>query len=91
MFNAVREPHLLCDQMKISAESRHVAVLHRGHLFKIPLQDDQGDVPLESFEVMFQTIVDADSGEDSWASIMTTDFRDPWAMVRQEKYELDLE
>ena len=81
MFNAVRRPRLHCDEMKIYPESRHVAVLRRGHVFKIPLQDEHGDVPLEQLTGMFQAILDADMREDSWASILTTDFRDIWASV----------
>ncbi|KAI0204630.1 beta-ketoacyl synthase domain-containing protein [Astrocystis sublimbata] len=83
MFNAVRRPRLHCDEMKIYPESRHVAVLRKGHLFKIPLQNENGDVPLEELTGMFQAILDADMGENSWVSILTTDFRDIWAMNRE--------
>ncbi|KAI0552681.1 beta-ketoacyl synthase domain-containing protein [Xylaria curta] len=83
MFNAIRRPHVHCDEMKIYPESRHIAVLRKGHVFKIPLQDERGDLSLEQLTGMFQAILDADVGEDSWAGILTTDFRDIWALNRE--------
>ncbi|KAI1754791.1 beta-ketoacyl synthase domain-containing protein [Xylaria castorea] len=84
MFNAVRRPRVHCDEMKVYPESRHIAVLRKGHVFKIPLQDEHGDLSLEQLTGMFQTILDADLGEDCWVGILTTDFRDIWASNREK-------
>lgn len=81
MFNAVRLPVVHCDKMKIISHSRYVAVLRKGHVFKITLQNEEGNLPLEKAAAMFQKILDADVGENCWASILTTDFRDTWAVV----------
>lgn len=81
MFNAVRLPVVHCDKMKIFSQSRYVAVLRKGHLFKITLQNEEGNLPLEQAAAMFQKILDADVGENCWASILTSDFRDTWAVV----------
>ncbi|KAI0964931.1 beta-ketoacyl synthase domain-containing protein [Xylaria arbuscula] len=84
MFSAVRRPRAQCDEMTTYPESRHIAVFHKGHVFKIPLQDKPGGSSMEQFTGMFQAILDADVGEDSWIGILTTDFRDIWAANREK-------
>ncbi|KAI0429925.1 beta-ketoacyl synthase domain-containing protein [Xylaria sp. FL1042] len=84
MFNAVRRPRAHCDEMRTYPESRYIAVLRKGHVFKVPLQDEHGNLSLEQLTGMFQAILSADVGEDSWAGILTTDFRDIWASNREK-------
>ncbi|KAI1317088.1 beta-ketoacyl synthase domain-containing protein [Xylariaceae sp. FL0255] len=83
MFNAVRLPIVHCDKMKIFSQSRYVAVLRKGHVFKITLENKQGNLPLEQAVAMFQKILDSDVGQSCWAGILTTDFRDTWAVNRE--------
>ncbi|KAI1293103.1 beta-ketoacyl synthase domain-containing protein [Xylaria venustula] len=84
MFGAVRRPRVQCDEMRTYPESRHIAVLRRGHVFKIPLQDKPGVSSTGQLTGLFQAILDAKVGEDSWVGILTTDFRDIWASNREK-------
>lgn len=82
LFNAVREPNVDCDKMMRYPDNEYVAVLRRGHLFKVPLK--QGDVTIsyDMLKATYQAIVHLDLKDKSWAGILTTDNRDSWGLVR---------
>lgn len=83
MFNTVREPHPGCDKMQRHPGNDYCAVLRRGHVFTVPLRHNGGEASYGSLRDAFQAILDrGDLGEDSWAGMLTTDFRDPWATNR---------
>lgn len=83
MFNTVREPHPRCDKMQRYPGNDYCAVLRRGHVFTVPLRHNGEEASYESLRDAFQSIVDrGDLGTDSWAGMLTTDFRDPWATNR---------
>jgi hypothetical protein len=80
LFNAVREPNVGCDKMMKYPGNEYVAVLRRGHLFKVQLPED-ADVAFDKMKATFQAIIDLDLPEKSWAGILTTDNRDSWGSV----------
>lgn len=82
LFNAVREPNVDCDKMMRYPDNEYVAVLRRGHLFKVPLK--QGDVTIsyDMLKATYQAIVHLDLKDKSWAGMLTTDNRDSWGLVR---------
>lgn len=88
LFNSVRVPHVGCDKMmRYDSDDQsardHIAVLRRGHVFKVMLQDrDQGkDVPFEELKATFEAIVAQVEDNGVWPGILTTDERDSWALV----------
>lgn len=89
MFNAVREPQPRCDKMQRYPGNDYCAVLRRGHVFTVPLRNNGEDASYESLRDAFQGILDRGNlGEDSWAGMLTTDFRDPWAVNRAALLDL---
>ncbi|CAN8099843.1 unnamed protein product [Discula destructiva] len=90
MFNAVREPRPGCDEMMRypGPENHYCVVLRRGQVFTVPLQhsnDKREPVSQQDLRVAFQEIMDLDQSHDeSWAGLLTSDWRDPWATNRTE-------
>ena len=82
MFNSVREPRVWCDKMQMYPDSCYVAVLRKGHLFRVPLQVKGADASFISLQRTFQQIIDLEL-DKNWLSILTTDTRDSWALVSQ--------
>lgn len=88
LFNSTRIPQLKCDKMVRYASSDeqssrdHIAVLRKGHVFKVMLQDGDGkDVPFQQLQATFEAIVARVEGDDVWSGLLTTDERDSWAKV----------
>lgn len=89
IFNTVREPRIGCDEMQRYPGNDYCAVLRQGHLFTLPLRYEEEDVSYERLRDAFQGILDrVDLGRESWAGILTTDWRDPWAANRDELISL---
>ncbi|KAI0470405.1 putative polyketide synthase [Xylariaceae sp. FL0804] len=91
LFNSARVPGVGCDRMVRSEKENgrdHVAVLRRGRLFRVMLQDTEGrDVSREALEATFEGImahVEHGDGGSVWSGILTTDERDSWALKREE-------
>lgn len=91
LFNSTRVPQLNCDKI-VSFASRpddgdardHVAVLRKGHVFQVGLQDREGkDVSFPQLQAAFEAIVALVEGDDLWSCLLTTDERDSWAKVSQ--------
>ncbi|GKU06255.1 unnamed protein product [Fusarium langsethiae] len=85
LFNAVREPNVGCDKMMKYPDNEYVAVLRKGHLFKVPLKAAEYSI----LKATYQAIIDMDLKENSWAGILTTDNRDSWGSNRQKLLALD--
>ena len=88
LFNSVRVPHVGCDKMmRYDLDDQgacdHIAVLRRGHIFKVMLQDENNgkDVPFEELKATFEAIVAQVEDDGVWPGILTTDERDSWAQV----------
>jgi hypothetical protein len=81
LFNSFREALPGIDEMRKMPSENYIAVLRRGHLFKVNLTDEQGQhVPFAKLESTFQAILDK-VHDDSWVGILTADERDSWAEV----------
>lgn len=81
LFNSFREARPGIDEMRKMPSENYIAVLRRGHLFKVNLTDDQGrHVPFAKLESTFQAVLDKVQ-DDSWVGILTADERDSWAEV----------
>nr|ALQ32917.1 putative polyketide synthase [Fusarium redolens] len=89
LFNAVREPNVDCDKMMKYPDNEYVAVLRKGHLFKIPLKQAETTVSYDMLKETYQAIVDLDFKDNSWAGMLTTDNRDSWGLNRQKLLSLD--
>ncbi|KAF4332179.1 polyketide synthase [Fusarium beomiforme] len=91
LFNSTRVPHSGCDKvvsyastLAVSGALNHVAVLRKGHVFKVNLQDEAGnDVSLDYLQATFEAIVAHVQGEDLLSSLLTTDERESWAEIRE--------
>ncbi|GKT66740.1 mycocerosic acid synthase [Colletotrichum tofieldiae] len=89
LFNAVREPNLDCDKMLKYPGNEHVAVLRKGHLFKVPLLEGDDIVSYQKLKATFKAILDQALDEKYWTGTLTTDNRDNWASNRQKLLSLD--
>lgn len=96
LFNSTRVPQLKCDKMVSYAPSPndrnardHVAVLRKGRVFKVMLQDEDGkDVPLHKLHAAFEAIVARVNNDSASVSsgLLTTDERDSWATVSKTNH-----
>nr|ALQ32954.1 putative polyketide synthase [Fusarium sacchari] len=94
LFNSTRVPQLKCDKImsytSSVGERSHVAVLRKGHLFKVILQDAAGkDVSFHQLQATFEAIVAQVEGEDILSSLLTTDERDSWTKIRDSLLDLN--
>jgi hypothetical protein len=89
LFNSVRVPHVGCDKMmRYDSDDQsacdHIAVLRKGHVFKVLLQDQEGkDVSFGQLKATFEAIVAQVEDDGVWSGILTTDERDSWALVSE--------
>ena len=85
LFNTCREPHHFEDKMMRYPGNDYIIAFRRGHMFKIPLRNDNGPLTCEQLRSWFQVILNMDLLEEanSWVGILTMDNRDSWAEVRQ--------
>ncbi|KAF5549198.1 polyketide synthase [Fusarium mexicanum] len=97
MFNSTRVPQSKCDRAVSYASSlgatsgiNHVAVLRKGHVFKVNLLDETGDdVSLDHLQATFEAILANVQGEDILSTLLTTDERESWAKIRETLLELN--
>ncbi|XP_024435080.1 carnitine O-palmitoyltransferase 1, muscle isoform [Desmodus rotundus] len=86
MFNTTRIPGKETDVLQHLAESRHVAVYHKGRFFKVWLYDGSRLLQPRELELQFQRILDdpspAQPGEEKLAAL-TAGGRVEWAQARQ--------
>ncbi|KAL4900464.1 hypothetical protein BDW74DRAFT_188294 [Aspergillus multicolor] len=90
LFNALREPGVSSDRMVRYPGVGHVAVLRRGHLFRLSLREGDGTiVSYAKLKATYQAILELDLPEKHWTGILTTDNRTSWAINRQKLLELN--
>lgn len=93
LFNTNRTPAPGCDRVDRWPENDFVAVMRRGHLYKVPLRGHDGvTITHERLKAVFQAILRQPLPEVNWVTILTTDNRDEWAKVRSKtsyKYHTD--
>ncbi|XP_015980819.1 carnitine O-palmitoyltransferase 1, muscle isoform [Rousettus aegyptiacus] len=86
MFNTTRIPGKETDVLQHLAESRHVAVYHKGRFFKVWLYEGSSLLKPRDLELQFQRILDDPSppqpGEERLAAL-TAGGRVEWAQARQ--------
>lgn len=87
LFNSIRVPQLECDKMVNYTSDdptalEHIAVLRKGHVFKVMLQDELGkDVSFAELQATFEAITERVQDDGVWSGMLTTDERDSWAEV----------
>lgn len=81
LFNSLREPNVGCDKIERYPGREYVAVLRRGHLFRLSLLDGDDMVSYSKLKATYQAILDLSLEEKHWTGILTTDNRDSWAVV----------
>ncbi|KAK3315855.1 hypothetical protein B0H66DRAFT_498897 [Apodospora peruviana] len=87
LFNSARVPQIKVDKMvSYSADAAtghdHIAVLRKGRLFKVVVQDGDKDVDFSTLQATFEAIIAQAGNEQLWSGILTTDERDSWAKTR---------
>ncbi|KAL6229896.1 hypothetical protein BDW75DRAFT_224088 [Aspergillus navahoensis] len=71
LFNSFREPVVGLDQMRKLPSRDYIAVLRRGHLFRVDLTDGQGKpISFRKLQATFQSILDR-VDDDSWIGVLT--------------------
>lgn len=90
-FSTTRIPGVECDTLRTFPESKHIAVLRRGHWYTVEVLDGAGSRPIapRELEIQFNWIIDhadrhAKPPTEAEASIaaLTADNRTEWAKVR---------
>ncbi|SPO04420.1 related to lovastatin nonaketide synthase [Cephalotrichum gorgonifer] len=89
LFNAFREPVVGVDKMRKMPSEDYIAVLRRGHLFRVNLVDEFGGaIAFPKLQATFQNIIDKVQDDHSWVGILTADDRNSWAKMRQAALDL---
>ncbi|KAK8066687.1 hypothetical protein PG997_013434 [Apiospora hydei] len=95
LLNSTRVPQIRCDKMmSYSLDDQmmhdHIAVLRKGRVFKVLLQDKDGqDVTFQQLQTTFDAIIDRVDGDDLWSGMLTTDNRDSWAKIRENLVDMN--
>ncbi|KAF7552333.1 hypothetical protein G7Z17_g4400 [Cylindrodendrum hubeiense] len=90
IFNTARLPGVPFDRMAKFPGNDYMAVLHRGHIFKVMLTDGDENVSVEALTKTFNSLLIREVTEDSWTSILSSDDRTSWAESREALMELDV-
>ncbi|EFQ30570.1 beta-ketoacyl synthase domain-containing protein [Colletotrichum graminicola] len=89
IFNTARLPGVPFDRMAKFPGNDYMAVLHRGHIFKVELMNREENVTVEALTKTFSSILNRQDTEESWTSILSTDDRTSWAENREALMEAD--
>ncbi|KAL7941128.1 putative polyketide synthase [Trichoderma barbatum] len=85
LFSSNRTPAIGCDGYDRFPESDYIVVMKRGHVYKIPMRDLNGQVVAYNKLVsIFQAISQHTPEGTNWTSLLTTANRDEWAQARDE-------
>lgn len=84
LFNSYRRPATGCDVAESHPGNQFVAVMRKGHLFKVFMESRSGRTDMRGLALVFQHIIEKALPEVPLASILTTDDRSFWARNRQE-------
>ncbi|KAJ4203077.1 hypothetical protein NW759_015276 [Fusarium solani] len=89
IFNTARLPGVPLDRMAKFPGNDYMAVLHRGHIFKVMLRDGEENVSAEALIKTFSAILNRPDTDENWTSILSADDRTSWAENRQALMDLD--
>ncbi|KAH6652982.1 putative polyketide synthase [Truncatella angustata] len=88
LFNAYRLPGAEKDSMIRHEGIDCIAVLRRGHVFKVPLRDDGVAISYAKLKATFEAIIDHSEVQELWTGILTTDLRGSWAKIREQVLDI---
>ncbi|RSM13828.1 hypothetical protein CDV31_005698 [Fusarium ambrosium] len=89
IFNSARLPGVPLDRMAKFPGNDYMAVLHRGHIFKVMLKDGEENVSAEALIKIFSAILGRPDTDENWTSILSADDRTSWAENRQALMDLE--
>ncbi|RTE82468.1 hypothetical protein BHE90_002981 [Fusarium euwallaceae] len=89
IFNSARLPGVPLDRMAKFPGNDYMAVLHRGHIFKVMLKDGEENVSAEALIKIFSAILNRPDTDENWTSILSADDRTSWAENRQALMDLE--
>ncbi|RSM03807.1 hypothetical protein CEP52_007172 [Fusarium oligoseptatum] len=89
IFNSARLPGVPLDRMAKFRGNDYMAVLHRGHIFKVMLKDGEENVSAEALIKIFSAILGRPDTDENWTSILSADDRTSWAENRQALMDLE--
>lgn len=81
IFNTSREPRIGVDRVQKFAKNDFLVVLRRGHIFKVTLKGERGNVPYTTLKMAFQEILGRASSNKASVASLTADERDSWTKV----------
>lgn len=81
IFNTARLPGVPLDRMAKFPGNDHIAVFHRGHIYKVDPIDGNQNLSIEALTKIFQSILDREDIDENWTSILSADDRTSWAEV----------
>lgn len=81
IFNTARLPGVPLDRMAKFPGNDYMAVLYRGHIYKVELVDGDHNVSIETLTKTFNALLAQQDLNDDWTSILGTDDRTSWAEV----------
>lgn len=88
LFETCREPAEEVDRLVRYPSSQHIAVLHKGRLFKLPVHSDDEAISYAELRSTFQAIVDSVGDDEGvWTGILTADNRKTWSQNRHSATE----
>lgn len=91
LFNACRIPGINGDSMIRSKHVDWIAVLCRGHAYKVLLREGGVTISQSRLQATFEAVIDHSAKiQESWTGILTTDNRDSWAKVFQHRIDFKI-
>ena len=81
LFNAVRQPHKEVDKLQRFPGNDYIVVMKCSQFFEVPLEDENGELSLETFMTVFQSICNRTVLPSSAVAALTAANRDDWAEV----------
>jgi Choline/Carnitine o-acyltransferase len=84
LFGTHRMPCMGRDRMQRfeDEEEEYIVVLRFGRVFMVVIREGEEDVPYETLEATFETILEKTQENDAlWVSVLTADTRNSWAKV----------
>ncbi|RSL51427.1 hypothetical protein CEP54_011402 [Fusarium duplospermum] len=89
IFNSARLPGVPLDRMAKFPGNDYMAVLHRGHIFKVTLKDGEENLSAEALIKIFSAILNRPDTDENWTSILSADDRTSWAENRLALMDLE--
>jgi hypothetical protein len=74
--------------MRMYPDGNYIAVLRKGHVFKVSLREDGSDISYAKLKATFEAIIGRVNDDGLWTGILTSDTRDSWAELRTQALAL---